>query len=143
MVLIQQIDTKELLTFGDVSTSLLDKVIKSNVVYSVTDQYQEGTIKSFERDRRKSEIQSIRMKVERGNQKCPKQWKKFLRDGKNKVQLLNFVLNDWKSNDEHLQKLSGRTIFFNLETKFYKLTCDGAEVSMYITIFSLATYSQF
>ena len=85
MVLIQQIDTKELLTFGDVSTSLLDKVIKSNVVYFVTDQYQEGTIKSFERDRQKSEIQSIRMKVERGNQKCPKQWKKFLRDGKNKV----------------------------------------------------------
>ena len=131
MVLIQQIDTKDLSTFGDVSASLLDKIAKSNVVYFVTDQYQDGTIKSFERDRRQAEIQSIRMKVERKSQKCPKQWKKFLRDAKNKIQLLNFLIKDWTTNDEFLEKLSGRTIFFNVESKFYKLTCDGTEVSIF------------
>ena len=140
MVLVQQIDTKELATFGDVSSTLLKRICKSEVIYFVTDQYRDGSIKSFERDRRASTIQTIRMKIERRSQSCPRQWKKFLRDSKNKTQLMNFVLNDWKTHNDFLQLLSGRTIFFNVDSKFFKLTCNGTEV-LFSFSFLLTTYN--
>ena len=132
MVLVQQIDTKDLSTFGDISLTLLQRIIKSDIIYFVTDQYRDGSIKSFERDRRASTIQTIRMKVERRNQSCPRQWKKFLRDANNKTQLINFLLNDWKTFPEFRCLLAGRTIFFNVESKFYKLTCNGTEVNFHL-----------
>ena len=106
---------------------------KSSTVYFVTDQYREGSIKSFEREKRGA-TGIIRMKVERRTQACPRQWKKFLGDAKNKTELIRFLLNDWKTYPEFIHYLSGRTLFFNVESKFYKLSCNGEEVVIFIII---------
>ena len=95
MVLLQQLAAINLPTFGDVSHYLLRRIMKHKLVYFVTDQYHTGSIKSFERDRRQNATGSLRIKVERRDQKRPKQWAKFLRNDENKNEIVQFLLKDW------------------------------------------------
>ena len=79
MVVLQQADVSKLSTFGDLSKYILEKVLKSNScehVYFVTDQYRKNCIKGFERARRLSS-ETINYKIERRDQKLPKQFKGF------------------------------------------------------------------
>ena len=117
MVLLQQVDPKKTETFGDVSKSLLQRIAISSVVYFVTDQYKEGSVKSFERQRRQN-CGTIKMEISK-QRSCPKQWKKFLADSTNKTELFQFLLKDWS---DHPDLIDDRTVFFNLESKFFKLT---------------------
>ena len=132
MVLIQQMDNKELLTFGDLSKYLLKRIVAvtSNIIYFATDQYYKGSIKSFERARR-GEMGANRMKVERRNQNRSKQWKKILTDPKNKLEFIRYFLDDWRSQFQLNHYFLNRTIFFNLESNFFKLNSNGEEVSRY------------
>lgn len=53
MVLLQQLENVKLTTFGDVSEFILKRImLRSSVVYFVTDQYKTESIKSYERKRR-------------------------------------------------------------------------------------------
>lgn len=76
--------------------------MKKKIVYFATDQYKDGSIKTYERQRRKSTTGLLRMKVERREQKCPKQWSKFLAVEENKTELVKFLNNDWSHPTRHL-----------------------------------------
>ncbi len=123
-------DSNDLVTFGDISASLLKRIVNSSVVYFVTDQYKQDSIKSFERERR-GLTGTVRMKVERRDQTRPKQWKKFLLDPKNKTELIRFILDDWRNSASLKSYLVDRTLFFNVDSKFYKLTCKAGEEVIY------------
>ena len=74
----------------------LMKKITSNeakVIYFVTDQYNEDSLKSIERKRRKA-AGSIRMQLTRRDQKRPKEFKKFFSGGAYKVALVKSLLKD-------------------------------------------------
>ena len=109
MVLLQKLP-KMLKTFGDISDYILKKVLRgpARAAFFVTDYYLEDSIKSVERDSR-STYGTIRMKVVRREQAIPKQWKKFLRNSENKLDLIDFLLYDWSTNSKHSQLLDGKS----------------------------------
>jgi hypothetical protein len=69
MVLLQQLASVQLLTFGVVSEFILRRIMKAKIVYFVTDQYLEGSIKTYERERRDSSG-SLRVRIERREHKA-------------------------------------------------------------------------
>ncbi len=95
MVLLQQLASIPLDTFGDVSEHIFNRIMKGNsdTVYFVTDQYLEHSIKEIER-RRRTTSGTIQIKLERRNQKTPKQFKRYLNDLKNKIYLVKFLMMD-------------------------------------------------
>ena len=66
MVLLQQLEKVPLATFGDVSEYILRRILSHNALttYFVTDQYIDGSIKSYERERR-AQSGTIRINIER------------------------------------------------------------------------------
>ena len=122
MVLLQQLASVPLATFGDVAEFILIKIMQHQNVYFVTDQYTPGSIKTYERERRK-ESGSIRISIERRDQLRPKQWSKFLKDGENKKDLIKFLFHEWSSNHEkYVKYLESRSLFVNHGEQFHKLT---------------------
>ncbi|XP_065659181.1 uncharacterized protein LOC136083629 [Hydra vulgaris] len=68
---------------------------KSNRVNFVTDRYRNISIKHAERQRRaESGVQNVT--IFGPDQKVPKQWKKFMSVGRNKEELVKFLLEEWK-----------------------------------------------
>ena len=61
----------------------------------VTDRYPETSIKDCEHRRREAQ----RTEITRGDQKLPKQLQKFLSNGKNKENLVDFLLVAWSRPD--------------------------------------------
>ena len=61
----------------------------------VADQYPTLSIKQAEHDRRSSPG-TFSVAVKSADQKCPKQWKKFLAEGVNKQSLLDFLFMQWR-----------------------------------------------
>jgi hypothetical protein len=92
MVIIQQTPSTSLETFGDISKYVLERVTSGQhrFTYFTTDQYREDSLKSCERKRRAPEG-SISIQITRRDQKIPKQFKKFLDNGCNKVDLVRLV----------------------------------------------------
>ena len=129
MVVLQQASNIPLETFGDLSEYIFSRIIKDvNVVYFVTDRYMAGSIKSYERGIRK-EKGSIRYRIERRDQKRTKQWKKYMKDSDNKIDLVQFLFQDWSDPSRFSSKLAGKTLYFNIEDRFHKLTCVNGEVN--------------
>jgi hypothetical protein len=56
----------------------------------VGDRYRSISVRGVERERR-STSGDIRVKILAPDQKCPKQWLKYLNNGQNKEELLNFL----------------------------------------------------
>ena len=83
-------------TFGELARKLIEQVIKTaksmkaSRVDFVVDQYPDISIKSLERTKR-AELGSTLIKICNGNQKLPRQFKKFLSLGKNKEALVEFM----------------------------------------------------
>lgn len=121
MCLIQQLQ-QPLNTFGDVSDTILRRITSNNVsrIFFVTDQYLDGSIKSCERDNR-AKVGSIRISAQRRNQKVPKQLKKFLSVGENKIDLVRFLLKDWSQEMKHVETISGKEIYITVEKQGYKI----------------------
>lgn len=86
-------------TFGEVSEYVLKRITSNDAknIFFVTDQYWDQSIKNCERNRRAA-TGSIRVTASRPDQKLPKQMKKYLSLGSNKEELVDFLLEDWKSN---------------------------------------------
>ena len=135
MVILQQMEKVSLSSFGNVSEYLLRKIMsdQSKTVYFVTDQYTDGSIKSYERARR-SLAGSMRYRVERRDQLRPKQWSKFLKDSNNKTELIHFFLKDWSHQTRYLGMFTGRNLYVNVESKFYKLSIVNNQVSYPLSI---------
>ncbi|XP_047132181.1 uncharacterized protein LOC124811086 [Hydra vulgaris] len=129
MAILQQLANIKLKTFGDISEFILNLILKGSTIYFVTDQYQPGSIKSFERARRKKSG-SLHFKIQRREQARPNQWQKYMQDADNKVDLITFLLNDWSHTEMFALKLTGYILFVNLQSRFYKLTCEvGGQVT--------------
>lgn len=130
MVILQQMTKIALPTFGDISEYLIKRILKSSsVAYFVTDQYLPGSVKSFEREQRMS-AGSIRIRIERRDQKRTKQWGKYLQCPKNKTELIRFLLKDWSDGNRFFTALSGKTLYLNVGPTFFKLYCQGDTVSV-------------
>ena len=108
MVLLQKLPP-HLTTFGAISDYLFSKVISgtSTANFFVSDYYRDDSIKSLERLRR-SKIGTIRVEALRRDQKKPVQFKKSLQNSKNKTDLIKFIVKDWSTNEENLEKLDGK-----------------------------------
>ena len=130
MVIIQQLGTLCLATFGEISEHVLKRITSysSKVVYFVTDQYYDDSLKGCERKRRAS-AGSIRIQLTRRDQKPPKQFKKYLSDGSNKVDLVNFFLADWSDPDRFKALIADRIIFLTVESVAYRLQVTSNKVT--------------
>ena len=97
---------KYLETFGDLSSYVLRTITSndSNNIFFITDQHWKDSIKSCERNRR-ANTGSIRLTAARLEQKLPKQMKKYLSIDANKEELIDFLLNDWKTNKNYTRML--------------------------------------
>ena len=135
MVLLQQLDAIHHDTFGDMSDFLFNRISNghSKTIYFVTDQYLPNSVKEMERKRQRA-CGSINFKLSRREQKIPKQFKKYLRDSCNKIQLLKFLIADWSNTDRFKLKIGNRCIYITVKEKCYaiwvgehKFRCTEAE----------------
>ena len=53
----------------------------------------------------------------RREQVIPTQWKKFLRNSENKLDLIDFVWHDWSTNLKHIQQLDGKELYMTIRDK--------------------------
>lgn len=101
-------------TFQDLAMTVFDSIAPPSTMARgidfVTDRYYETSIKNAERRRRSSQG-SLKVRITGPGQKCPKQWKKFLRTGENKTSLTDFLLQQWSGNS-YANRIGRRIIFF-------------------------------
>ena len=109
--------------------SMLECVLynESVHIFFITDQYWDLSMKSCERNRC-ALSGSIRVTASRRDQKIPKQIKKYLSVGANKKELIEFLLNDWSTDNRHIKSLSNRCIYFSTNDAGYKLYIHQDEV---------------
>eukprot|EP00794_Sanderia_malayensis_P021369 gene21369-23451_t len=129
MVLLQQLDAIHLDTFGDISDFLFNRVSKgqSKSIFLVTDQYLPNSVKERERNRRTAGG-AIKFTLNRREQKRPKQFKKYLSDPCNKIQLVKFLIDDWSNSDRFKSKIGKRCIYVTVEDKCYAIYVEEEEV---------------
>ena len=89
-------------TFGELSDTIAGTIIAkfqfASQVHIVPDRYDvEDLIKSGERSRR-SRWMAIEIKIQSRETKLPASLKRYLSSGKNKSNLLTFLLSDWCEN---------------------------------------------
>ena len=112
-------------TFGELAHDLLVKIVKmatssrSQRIDFVGDRYPAHSIKNLEREKR-GEGGSFRMKIFGEQQRLPRQWKKFLSNGENKEELMNFLYETWKTANPQL--LNGVEVFITHEKKCHWLS---------------------
>lgn len=130
MVIIQQLPSLSLATFGEISEYVLKRITShpSKVVYFVTDEYRDDSIKGSEQKRRAS-AGTICIQLNRRDQKQPKQLKKYLSDGCNKIDLVKFFLNDWSDPEGFKAMIGDRVIVLTLEGTAYRLQVISNRVS--------------
>ena len=113
-------------TFGELAQKIFSLLPKSERVDFVTDTYQEHSIKASERARRGTTETFL---LKGPLTKIPKDWKGFLSNGQNKMEVMKLVLSEWQKTD-YASKLKGRRIYF---TTGHECTClfseDGLTVS--------------
>ena len=128
MVLFQKLPPT-LATFGEISEYLLKKLLSSSgrITFFVTDFYLQNSIKSVERQRR-SAIGSIKINIINRCQQKPKAWTKYLQNPDNKIQLVEFLIDDWSQQVIHLQTLCDRELFVTCRDKAYCLTSNGSNI---------------
>ena len=131
MVLFQKLPT-DLTTFGDVSDYILNKIMdhQGRVSMFITDNYLDDSIKSLERRKRADLTGVIRMQASRRNQKRPKQFDKFLRLPQNKIDLINFLIKDWSTNEIHSEQLEGRELYVSVEDRAYKISSNQNQLKI-------------
>ena len=81
-------------TFGEVAKKVFTFLPQVSKDHFLTDNYKDYSIKSIEIIRRgNSHAYSIAGPLMR----TPKVWKEFLKNEDNKIELINFILNEWQS----------------------------------------------
>ena len=104
LAIIQMLLKGKMKTFGKLSntiagtTCIIAKFQFTSQVHIVLDRYDvEDSIKSGERSRR-SQWTAIEIKIQSRETKLPASLKRYLSGGKNKSNLLTFLLSDWCEN---------------------------------------------
>ena len=94
-------------TFNQLAQMVLQMVVKLMLLYNssrvdfVTDRYPDFSIKNWERSRRAAAGYQC-IEIFSGDQKTPKQWKKFLNCGSNKEALVEFLFKSWFQGVVHI-----------------------------------------
>ena len=90
----------------------------------VGDQYPNISIKNIERERRSNSGQ-LAVAIASSQQLCPRQWKKYLSCGRNKVCLLKFLSEEW-SKQEYAERIGSRVMYVTNSNHCIKLVAiDG------------------
>ena len=105
-------------TFAELALQIFNYLPKSPQVHFVTDCYHFHSIKSFERSRRG---QSARFCIGGPKTKVPRDFKAFLCNSDNRIQLIRLLLSEWQS-DNYAQYLKCRTVYMVCEEKCIALT---------------------
>ncbi len=119
------VDAMAILQTMKVAHDLLMRIIKmatlsrSKRVDFFGDRYPAHSIKNLEREKR-SEGGSFLVKIYSEQQRVPRQWKKFLSNGKHKEELMKFLFEAWRIANPQL--LNGVEVFITHEQKCHKLT---------------------
>ena len=88
-------------TFKELAMRLLEIVVKCTVSHRakrvdfVCDTYPAKSIKNLERERRASSGTQV-IRIVNGQQRVPRQWKKFMASGENKEKLSKFIFYTWQ-----------------------------------------------
>jgi len=106
--------------------SVVPRATLARRVDFVTDRYPDVSIKNPERAKRASQG-TVKVKITRGGQKCPKQWKKFLSSGENKTRLTEFLLKQW-SGDSYTDRIGNCHVYCTVESKCFRLYVDDSKV---------------
>ena len=70
MVILQQLPSIQLSSFGDVAELVFKRVLTKKVVYFVTDQYKPGSIKSLKHEKIKASNGTMRVRIEKKGAKA-------------------------------------------------------------------------
>ena len=134
MVLFQQLRNRDIPEkFGDLAIFLLSRIIRlanqhhSSEIHFVTDRYPETSIKNAERGKRAATGSEIINIYGRG-QPVPKQWHKYLADGKNKERLVEFLFEEWSKCSVALYE--GITLFVAHGETCHALRGEGNEIEV-------------
>eukprot|EP00794_Sanderia_malayensis_P013592 gene13592-15000_t len=100
---------------------------QSKSIFLVTDQYLPNSVEEMERNRRTAGG-AIKFTLNRREQKRPKQFKKYLSDPCNKIQLVKFLIADWSNSDRFKSKIGNRCIYVTVEDKCYAIYVEEEEV---------------
>ena len=109
---------------------VLEMIVKLMFLYNssrvdfVTDRYPDVSIKNSERSRRAATGYQ-RIEIFSGDQKTPRQWKKFFNCGSNKEALVEFLFKSWWNLDLGQVRLSK----VRREPKELKLRSEGIEIN--------------
>jgi hypothetical protein len=111
-------------TFGELAMDLLAMIVNiavfssSGLVDFVCDRYPQQSIKNLEREKRAMGGTNV-IRIYSGEQRVPRQWKKFMASGENKEEIMKFIFNTWRKADP--QALKGVEVFLAHEDKCHKL----------------------
>ena len=123
MVILQELASVQLISSGDVTEFVFKRVLSRKVVYFAADQHKPGSIKFLECDKRKAYDGTMRVQIEKREQKRPKLWKKYLRNDQNKLELVKFLLEDWSHPTRHVNLFTPAAILFlNCGSQFFRLS---------------------
>ena len=115
-------------TFEELAEHVFNRLPKLKLVDFTTDTYKPQSIKFYERACRGMAPTFL---LSGARTKTPHEWKSFMSNDKNKTQLINLLLEQWKT-DKYAAKLVDRSIYYVIGEKVYRLTSeDGRAVSAY------------
>ena len=117
-------------TFGEISDYLITKIIKisnGRLIFFVTDKYFEYSIKGLERNKR-SGIGTLKINITRREQPKPNQFEKYLRVSENKIQLVEFLANDWAHVTRFASEIGEREIFITYGRKCKRIRANNGFV---------------
>ena len=97
-------------------------------MYFITNEYLENFIKSCEQNRRGASG-DVRITAARRNQPSLKQTKKFLSNGKNKTDLVLFLMKDWSQEDHHKALLLNKELFITVEDQAFVIRVQKDELN--------------
>ena len=114
--------------FIDLADLILSAVIKqageARRIDFVADQYPSVSIKNIEREKRGRSGQ-LAVQIRSPQQLCPRQWKKFLANGLNKTNLMEFLADVWGTDQRFAKKIGERTLFVTHGESCSKISVDA------------------
>ena len=93
-----------------VRTRILVESGEASRIDFLGDHYPAISIKNTERNKRGKDGQLV-VNIISPEQFCPRQWRKFMPNGSNKINLLNFLVRVWSANPAYAQKIKDHTLF--------------------------------
>jgi len=100
--------------FADLSKLVITSVVRqagdAKRIDFIADQYPGTSIKDLEHYKREKSGK-LTVQITSPQQLCPCQWKKFMSEGTNKTNLMEFFVHDWSTNQNYINELGDRMLF--------------------------------